>query len=440
VPSLHSRLPSAPTLVALFAFLFVWSLTTHGKYSVSGDEPHYLMVTQSLVADRDLDVANNYANNDGRLFGHDGLEMGPHARPDRDGRVESVHDPGLPVLLALPYRIARSIAGVTPPGLLRRVRMDRGLFAYSIVSLLLIALTACGVALVAGAARRLSGSAWAVWVVAVAAISPPIASHAFLVFPEVIALFVTAVVVWFSVQPQTPIDTRKLVAIAALLGVLPWMHRKYSFYVLGLLFVVVWTRRDAIRRLAAHQIAALTALLVIPQAAFHLWTWVRWGTLGGPQMLGSVPFSSATLLSGLEGLWMDRQSGLVGDAPIYWLVPICWLLTWRRTWPYLVPALLLYLPMGAFVEWWGGFSPAARYLVPIVPLCLMPIVASLRYRAVPIAFALLCVPQLMLDAVVWQHPRALWPVASATNPALEYLGPLGRAYARLLPMLRAGVN
>jgi hypothetical protein len=226
------------------------------------------------------------------------------------------------------------------------------------------------VALTADGALRVSGSAWAVWIVAIAAISPPIASHAFLVFPEVIALFVTAVIVWFSVQPSKATDTRTLLAIAALLGVLPWMHRKYSFYVLGLLFVIVWQRRDAIRRLTSVQTATAIALFVVPQAALHLWTWLRWGTLGGPQTLSSVPFSSATLLPGLAGLWMDRQSGLVAYAPIYWLVPVCWLLTWRRTWPYLVPVLLLYLPMASFVEWWGGFSPAARYLVPTAPLCL----------------------------------------------------------------------
>jgi hypothetical protein len=57
-----------------------------------------------------------------------------------------------------------------------------------------------------------------------------------------------------------------------------------------------------------------------------------------------------------------------------------------------------------------------------------------------IALALVLVPQLLIDAVVWQHPRTLWPVASAINPALEYLGPLGRAYAELLPMLRGGIN
>src|SRR5262245_2581911 len=107
------RLSRPSALVGLTTFLFIWTLTTHGKYSASGDEPHYLMITESLVTDGDLDLANNYAQNDGRLFGHDGLEVGPHAGIDRSGRVESVHDIGLPVLLTLPYAIARSIARLT---------------------------------------------------------------------------------------------------------------------------------------------------------------------------------------------------------------------------------------------------------------------------------------------------------------------------------------
>ena len=66
--------------VALVLFLFAWTLTMHGKYSASGDEPHYLMMAQSIIADHDLDLANNYANDDGRLFGHDHLEIDGHAR------------------------------------------------------------------------------------------------------------------------------------------------------------------------------------------------------------------------------------------------------------------------------------------------------------------------------------------------------------------------
>jgi hypothetical protein len=119
------------------------------------------------------------------------------------------------------------------------------------------------------------------------------------------------------------------------------------------------------------------------------------------------------------------------------MVPACWAMTWRRTWPYLVPALLLYIPMASFVEWWGGFSPAARYLVPIVPLCAVPMALALRTRLMRIIAAILAVAQLGIDAVVWQHPRALWPQDAGGNPALEMLGGLGRAYERVLPAIRA---
>src|SRR5438874_314424 len=143
-------------IAVLVVLLFAWSLTTHGKYSASGDEPHYLMVTRSLVADGDLDLANNYAQNDARLFGHDGLEAGPHVAVSRSGRQESVHDIGLPVILAPVYVIAQALAGITSEALLKRVRMDRGLFAYSMISLTLIAMTAIGIGLLAGTLRLAS--------------------------------------------------------------------------------------------------------------------------------------------------------------------------------------------------------------------------------------------------------------------------------------------
>jgi hypothetical protein len=34
----------------------IWSLTTHGKYADSGDEPHYPMIAQSLVSDLRVQV------------------------------------------------------------------------------------------------------------------------------------------------------------------------------------------------------------------------------------------------------------------------------------------------------------------------------------------------------------------------------------------------
>jgi hypothetical protein len=422
-------------IVALVTFLFVWSLTTHGKYSATGDEPHYLMITQSVVADHDLDLANNYANDEGRLFGHDHLVMGPHARADRQGRVASVHDIGLPLLLVGPYVTARWIADRASVDTLTRFRMDRGLFTYSLISVILIALTAVGMGLLADAAIDFSGTRSAAWLVGLAAISPPMASHAFLIFPEAIALFLTALVVWFSTRHDQN-DAIWLPWIAAALGLLPWVHRKYSLYVIGLLFLIVWLRRDVIRAASRGGITTAAALFIAPQIAFHLWTIVEWGAIGGPQLAAASPFSVRTLAAGLPGMWLDGQSGVLAYAPLYWIVPLCWITTWRRTWPYFVPALLLYVPMASFVEWWGGFAPAGRYLVPILPLCLMPVAASLRSRAIAVLVIVLAVPQVMIDAICWQHPRFLWPAADRVNPLLTSLGPAGRAYLRVLLQLR----
>ena len=38
------------------------------------------MIAQSIVADHDLDLANNYAHDDGRLFGHEHLDAGRTSR------------------------------------------------------------------------------------------------------------------------------------------------------------------------------------------------------------------------------------------------------------------------------------------------------------------------------------------------------------------------
>ncbi|MGE5245830.1 MAG: hypothetical protein ACM3SQ_16525 [Betaproteobacteria bacterium] len=428
----------AALIVPVVMVLFTWSLTTHGKYSASGDEPHYLMIAESLVSDHDLDVANNYANDDGRLFGHDHLGIGLHAARSRSGRMLPIHDIGLAVALVPVYAVARAVAGVTPPGVLKRFRMDRGLFAYSIVGLFLIALTAAGFTLLAIAFASAQDPGRVAALLVAAGISPPIVSHAFLVFPEVLALFVTCAVVWLANKREGPRDTAALLVLLLALGALPWTHHKYLLYVPGLVFVLLVARWPLVRSWSAGTAAAALALLLLPQVGLEAWTWHSWGTLGGALTTQGVPFSVESLKRGLVGLWIDRQSGLLAYAPLYWIVPACWWLTWRRTWMYAVPFVLLYVPAAAFViGWWAGFSPAARYITPAVPLLLVPMVTALSSRSIRVAAAVLLVPQLIIDAVVWQHPRWLWP-APAGNLALRALGPLGRAYERVLVSAQGG--
>ena len=118
-----------PIGVAVAVFVFSWTLTTHGKYSVSGDEPHYLMISESLRTDRDLDLSNNYAQNDGRLFGQDNLPIELHALPSKSGELRSIHGLGIAVLVLPAYSVGQLIASSIPESRLQRFRMSRGLFS-----------------------------------------------------------------------------------------------------------------------------------------------------------------------------------------------------------------------------------------------------------------------------------------------------------------------
>jgi hypothetical protein len=422
--------------MALTVFVFTWTLTTHGKYSASGDEPHYLMMTQSIVADGDLDLANNYANNDGRLFGHDGLPIGLHAIPSRTGHIRSIHDVGLAVALVPMYVAAQQLARVPDDATLARFRMDRGLLTYSIVSVCLIAVTVAGLALLGtGLSQRIGQPAAAMLVTAIG-LSPPILSHSFLVFPEVAGLLVTCVVVWFVLERPSPRDAGTLALIALMVGSLPWTHHKFLVYAPGLLLLVAYERWPLIRDLPRAVQGFVVALFLAPQIVLHSWTWHEWGTLGGALTTGGVPFSLEMFTTGIAGLWVDRESGLLAYAPLFWILPACACLTFRRTWPFFAAVLLIYVPAAAFaIGWWAGFSPAARYLVPIIPLCAVAMADALAFRAVRVAAIALAAPQIAIDLVVWSHPRWLWP-AGGTNRALEQLGPLGRAYEALMPPLQ----
>ena len=70
----------------------------------SGDEPYYLLMAQSLWRDHDLDLQNNFAQEDWREY-TPGPVSTHYGAPRRDGRPYPGHSPGLPALLAPVYAL-----------------------------------------------------------------------------------------------------------------------------------------------------------------------------------------------------------------------------------------------------------------------------------------------------------------------------------------------
>jgi hypothetical protein len=269
-------------------------------------------------------------------------------------------------------------------------------------------------------------------------LSPPVLSHAFLAFPETLAFVVTCVVVWLLCLDESELTATRVLIVSAAVGALPWLHRKYSFFVFGLALVLALRHHAWLRRQSKTVVIGAAAAIVLPQLMLHLWTIAMWGTVGGPQMLDWVPFSVSGLAAGALGMFFDRERGLFAYAPIYLIVPACIALTWRQSRALLIPIGLLVLPLAAFVTWTGGFSPAARFLVPVTALLTLPAVQALEVRTVRRAAIPFVAFQAIVTSMAWWHPRDLWPKELGTNQLLDKLPVIGGSYERLLPSIATG--
>ena len=77
-----------------------------------GDEPHYLIITQSLLIDHALTIDDVHRRGDYRAYY--GSELQPHVQMrGKNGRIYSVHAPGLPALVAPAFAIGgyRAVVG-----------------------------------------------------------------------------------------------------------------------------------------------------------------------------------------------------------------------------------------------------------------------------------------------------------------------------------------
>jgi len=319
----HRR--TAVTVAALLVPLAM--ATPHLTPALYGDEPFHLAIMQSLLGDADLDLSNN-------------IDLQAHPEEavfDQDGDL--LHSPALALLL-LPGYAAAGRAG----------------------ALLLLALVgAAAVTLVVRRARRLGVPEARLRGLALAlAATYPVAVFATQIWVELLGALAVAAI---------------LVAAAGSRG------GRWAAVAWALLATAVKTRLGLLvfpPALAAwwgHRRGRVFGLVVLVGAAAASAA-VGWLTMGHPfgiyrrlhHLLPSDPILAAKVVGGLA---FDPAGGLLFSAPL-WLVALAGMAAlWRRGGP--GERMLLFgcgLTVGALLhslEWYGGGSPPARYLVPMLP-------------------------------------------------------------------------
>jgi hypothetical protein len=406
--------------------VLLWGLMTHSTNVGTGDEPHYLAVAHSIAFDRDLDVANNYGGDEWIV----GAEPGAHAAPGRGGALRPVHDIGLPLLFApfvLVVRPAtRAVLGGIPAPWLERTRLQpetlyRHLLSAGMIALaLLLADRLCATLLALGFRK---GVAFAT--VLLVALSPPLLVHSITFFSELLTALIT-LLVFEKVVVGAQSRTAAWAIAGGLTGFLLLVHARNVGLVAGLLAViwVVW-RQQAVRE---HALAFLTSFLALSIARVAL-TYYLWGTWFTTQHVRTgewVGFSetASIMLQRLAGLVVDQEYGLLIYAPVFALIAFS-MPHWRErfaavaavivTLCYLLPILI---PLTNVHGWTGGWSPAARFWVPVVPLLAIPLALAVARTPKAVVGTVVAL-QIVISAYFWENPKNLWNDGDGTAAVCE---------------------
>ena len=403
----------------------------------SGDEPHYLVITQSLLEDGDLRIENNHQRGDPAAY------FPGELRPDfiqrgRDGQIYSIHAPGVSAVVLPAFAVA-------------------GYRGAQIMVLLLAAVTG---ALVWSAAWRATDSAAAAWFAwAAVAGSATFLLQSAMIFPDGPGAAAAAVGVWLIVRQSDERNRPGRVAIvltSVALAALPWLHTRFALVAAGFGAAILWLIvRDPARALKERITRALLFLAVPLAGAIGWFAYFRiiYGTFNPTAPYGPRPETSlAYIPGGIAGLFFDAQYGLLPYAPVIGFAVVDLL---RRRRGETAPSgrlfgaiAAVYLAASAtYWMWWAGIpATPARLLTIILPLFVVPLARG-WLRADPAGRALRAIAlvvSLSVSALVIGVDRGdlAWNDYNALPRWLEWLAPvvnLSRAAPSFFWRLTPGV-
>jgi hypothetical protein len=391
-PWLESRRLVAATrpeilAVALSGLVFGAAAWRAAPAVPGGDEPHYLVIAQSLLLDGDLRIENNHRRRDYQPY-YPGPLRPDFIRRGRDGEIYSIHAPGISAIVAPAFA-----AGGYP--------------AVVVFLVALAALTGGLVWYVAWLATRDRSAAWFGW--ASVSLCATTIFHSFTVYPDGVGGALTLTGVWALLraeQERLAVGGPRATALhdrtgqtswmvwllhGAALAALPWLHTRFAVLAMGLGALILLRLSSA-----PNPSGKAVAFLAIPAIGALCWIGYFVAIYGTPDPSapygGTREFSTAFIPGGMAGLFFDQRFGLLATAPVLAFGPIGLVMMairgtrapaargprpGRRLGLELIFVIAPYLlTVTNYAMWWGGWSAPARFAAVVVPVLAIPCAAA----------------------------------------------------------------
>lgn len=336
-------------IYGIFSLATLFSWNSKGINTVTGDEPHYLVMSSGIVKQGSLEQTEPYREEfkAREIFKHGLAPEDAQPSPENTHAVLgpnglfNVHNIGLPLLLAVPFLFGGVVGA-------KLIMVFFG-------SLVVIAAWKFSSHFSENKIHRL-------WAVIAATISLPLIPASNQIYPDVLAglIAITGLYWFFTVHERKTAGLEAL--LAATVVFLPWLQIKFAatcvVLVLSITVKIYLQSRDLKRIIRILLIAGASCL------ALAAYNYYAFGKISGPYQSGALEVSKTSLMV-LLGLHFDQNQGFIFQNPVnlIGILAIGWMYKLNRTFS-LVWALVflsLIVPNALHPNWYGGGSFSGRF-------------------------------------------------------------------------------
>jgi hypothetical protein len=333
----------------IFSFYIFFQWEKNDLHDVTGDEPHYLLIADSIINYQSFDVTRSYLNElTNKVIYSPGLVINDEAPNLRrhlhviqtENGLFSVHNIGLPLLIAIPFFLGKTtgvkifliILGGLLPFTLWKIS---SLFSKDSKIRFLSTLTVI--------------------------ISYPYINSFNQIYPDFLAGMITLLGYYVFIKIPDYKPNFKFYFIFAMVSFLPWLHIKFTLVSLLLfigIFVKVYLSSNVKQMIVSLTMLSISGVLLI------LYNYYAFGNILGPYGQGALEFSKESLMV-FWGLFLDQNHGFLFFNPIYF-IGVYFLYSYYKKnplnfWWLLLLIFSFLVPNALHTNWYGGWSFSGRF-------------------------------------------------------------------------------
>ncbi|TGL77213.1 hypothetical protein EHQ83_06290 [Leptospira yasudae] len=397
-------------LPALYYVGTVLSWEKKKKLPITGDEPHYLMISESLAVDGDLDLKNNYEQDavSKKIIGP--VDMENHTvivqKNDANKQFYSIHSIGTSVLSVIGYKVSGIL------GAKIMLALFTGILPFLFYPM--------------GRILQLSPFQSAA-VSILYSVSLPFPMAAGQIFPDLPSGILLASAIPFLLLFETNHSFKNryilLFAYSTVIGASLWIHLKNLPVAILILTWPLLSKKEW--NLKSKTIFLTPAL--VSSISLVLYNILFFGSYVGPYARAGRNFHKtfdpdvSHWITVFSGLWMDRNQGLFFQNPLIWIPGLfgCFFLmkdqTLRKIGILLTLVIILQLGINAGHPCsYGCLSLPGRFQWSSAPLFFLPFLAGWKifngaYRKISWGILFICVAyQIWIGKIWFDHTASLY--------------------------------